>query len=68
MNQSTKTPTHDTTGLWWNFGTYSRWHNQNKHKYAWFDMIPANIKLAAAIRFLAKGDNYTNLQYQVLSR
>ena len=26
--------------------------------------IPASIKLAATIRFLATGDNYTNLQYQ----
>ena len=29
-----------------------------------YHSIPANIKLAATIRFLTTGDNYTNLQYQ----
>ena len=24
-----KAPTHYTTGLWWDFQTYSRWYNQN---------------------------------------
>ena len=28
------------------------------------DSIPENIKLVTKILFLAKGDNYTNLQYQ----
>ena len=28
------------------------------------DSIPANVKLAATIRFLATGDSYTDLQYQ----
>ena len=28
------------------------------------DSIPANMKLAGTIRFLAKGSKYANLQYQ----
>ena len=32
-----KTPTHNIKWLWWDFLTYLRWNNQNKHTYAWFD-------------------------------
>ena len=28
------------------------------------DAIPANVKLAATIRYLATGDSYSDLQYQ----
>ena len=56
---------HDTTGLWWDFGTYSRWHNQKDTNMC--DLIPAYMKLAAAIWILAIGDNYTNLTIQVSS-
>ncbi len=36
---------------------------QNPDQFGWRPALPISLKVAITLKFLATGDNYTNLQY-----